>query len=35
MKSYCLKQKKQTECLPGSEQIQKIKEWKTYATMHL
>ena len=25
MKSYCVKQKKQTECLPGSEQYTKAK----------
>ena len=25
MKSYCVKQKKQTECLPGSEQYKKSK----------
>ena len=25
MKSYCVKQKKQTECVPGSESIVKAK----------
>ena len=25
MKSYCVKQKKQTECVPGSEKIVKTK----------
>ena len=25
MKSYCVKQKKQTECVPGSEQYEKTK----------
>ena len=25
MKSYCVKQKKQTECVPGSEQYKKAK----------
>ena len=25
MKSYCVKQKKQTECVPGSEKYEKTK----------
>lgn len=29
MKSYCVKQRKQTECVPGSEQYVKTKNGRT------
>ena len=29
MKSYCVKQKKVTECVPGSERYQKTKNGRT------
>jgi len=29
MRSYCVKQKKQTECVPGSERVVKTKNGRT------
>ena len=34
MKSYCIKQKKQTECVPGTEQYVKTKNGRN-ATLQL
>ena len=31
MRSYCVKQKKVTECVPGSERYEKAKKWEAYA----
>ena len=35
VKSYCVKQKKQTECVPGSERYVKAKKWSNHDEMHL
>ena len=35
MKSYCVKQKKQTECISGSEKYVNAKKWKDYAKMQM
>ena len=35
VKSYCVKQKKVTQCVPGSERYEKTKRWSNYVKMHL
>ena len=35
VKSYCVKQKKITQCVPGSEKYVKTKKWTYYDEMQM